>query len=280
MKSTGWFAPSLVMLVFALAVPQSAAPPRAPSPGGWQLVQEAIKSLPPFSSPGFEAAVKKILAELEQWLKAHAIPLHQSRTGDRWVVVLRHTGMGGTFASKQAEQPDRCPGVPVGYESLVGVVERRAVAEHWPEGVEYTGTLGRQTSTGLCEVRDTPDGEKWCGGLINGSGPVEVTIALPADTERDAIEIVIRPVAAETQVLVEGKCSSLDNAAVAQQYREEDTLMFDLPDERGTTVKPTLHQALRHQHIYTQERGAAPWSESQYTMWVSRIGAPSPRPRP
>jgi hypothetical protein len=264
------------LLVLAATAPVRAR--QAPPAGTWQAVRTALQSLPPLSRADFEAGLKKLLAALEQWLKNNASLARPPATGDRWVVVLKHYGMGGTFGTKAADQPERCPGVEVGYEALVGIVERRALAEHWPGGVEYSGILGRLTSTGLCEVRDTLDGEKWCAGILNGSGPVEVTIALPGGTERDDFEVVLRPVASETTVTVTGSCSSLDNAAVAQQYRERDTQMFSLPDERVVRVTPTLHQALRHEHLYTQDLGAAPWSEGQFTMWVSRIGAPPTRP--
>lgn len=208
-----------------------------------------------------DAAVK---AAVEEWKRIVASSRQgPPGTGERFVVVLQQRAMSGTFPALSTDQPDRCTGVDVGFDSLVGVVERRAIPTVMAEAVEYYGILGRTTRTGLCEVRTTNDGDRWCAGILNGSGPVEVTILLPGDQGRDDGEVQLTPVAKDTTVAVTGSCSSLDNAAVEAQYRGHDGIAFDrLP-----------HDRLKHGDTYTNQKGAVPWSEGPYTMWVSQVGA-------
>ena len=154
-----------------------------------------------------------------------------------------------------------------GTDTLTGIVTKLSEDE---DGVSYKGTIRRVTDIGLCEVRDTPDGARWCGGELHGSGDIEVTIVVPAAGNDSAnLQISLDPMPSVT-VAVGGNCSSLDNAAVAKQYKSHDTILFETTDVSsagGVRVPPT-GQLVPRADVYSQTRRVEP--ERGYTLKVER----------
>jgi hypothetical protein len=132
-----------------------------------------------------------------------------------------------------------CPAAPPGTDTLTGVVTKQSEDE---DGVTYKGTLARVTDIGLCEVQDTADGHKWCGGELHGHGDVDVVIVVPAaGNDSESLLIELKPVPSMT-VTVGGNCSTLDNGTLAQQYKSHDTILFETSDVSstgGVRVPPT-----------------------------------------
>ena len=182
-------------------------------------------------------------------------------SGAQFKVTLQLHGHWGLLT----EPGDRCPAAPAGTDTLSGFVKFDNIDE---DAVTYSGTLDRVTDMGLCEVRDTPDGEKWCGGELRGGGPVDVTIVVPAaGNDNDSLRIELEPHAVVT-VTVGGNCSSLDNAAVGKQYKSHDAISFETSDAPGALVPPTGGLVARN-NVYHQTREIG--ANSGYTLKVEPV---------
>ena len=106
----------------------------------------------------------------------------------------------------------------------------------------YKGTLARVTDIGLCEVQDTADGHKWCGGELHGHGDVDVVIVVPAAGNDSESLLMKRKPPTSTPVPVTGNCRSPYNGTLAQQYKSHDTILFETSDVSstgGVRVPPT-----------------------------------------
>ena len=166
----------------------------------------------------------------------------------RYRVTLTYHGVWGLVT----EANQVCPGVPPGTDTIAGIVEGVEPALGPPpdddtdaessedEGVQYAGDLTRATEVGLCEVKDTSDGTEWCAGHLSGGGPFRVTITVPPiDCDNEQARVKLEPRGAQVRATVSGSCSSLENAAVARQYKSEDSIYFETANASGTKLMPT-----------------------------------------
>jgi hypothetical protein len=235
----------------------------------------ALSTLFPFVPQDVRIEIAKggshALDEIERWaVKTFPKEGTPPGTGERFYVVFFFKGMQGSHAVLSTEQPDRCPGVYVGTDWMVGTVERRTVSTESEGKVEYSGVLERATDLGLCGVQQTADGDRWCSGRLKGSGPVEVKIELPGDQDLDDMSVLIQP-QPSAKATVTGNCGSLDNPALERDYRSHDTLLFNLGRDRA------LKKALRP-GVYKQESDEELWAEGATTLAVGRVEAPPARP--
>lgn len=176
----------------------------------------------------------------------------------RYKITLEFHGVWGLVTDASGT----CPGVPPGIDTLTGVVEEQSSDDD--EGSVYTGDFTRTSEVGLCEVKDTPDGDKWCAGHLKGGGPFHVTLTIPAiGNDNEQARVKLEP-AAMAWATVSGSCSSLDNAAVAADYKAEDSIYFDTVNASGTSFLPTGKLTVGS---YKQTRLAGPGGDG-YTMKV------------
>ena len=181
----------------------------------------------------------------------------------RFRITLEYYGYWGLVTPPSGG----CPAAPAGTDKLTGYVTKESQDD---DGVSYKGTLNRVTDIGLCEVQDTPDGSKWCGGELHGRGDVEVVIVVPAaGNDSENLQIALTPLPT-VSVQVGGNCSSLENATVARQYKSHDTILFETTDvssASGVRVPPT-GELVPRADIYSQTRRVEP--ERGYTLKVER----------
>ena len=235
------------------------------------------------------------------------------RTGEKFLVVLHHLGIGGTVPAMSTDQPEVCPGVVVGTDYLVGIVERRVAPTIDSDSVEYFGVLSRATKEGLCFAKETATGSDYCSALLTGSGHAAVTIVLPGNGDRDDMKVMIRPgvkrpatpqpsgvtsidfqqVQDESLKDATAKASSncgpdVSPPQIVEDYLRGEMLQFDLPSEpQGEDLAPLtppsskarvtprdLHLGLVDGHLYTQGLDDKPWAEGHhYTMYVAQKGS-------
>jgi len=234
-------------------------------------------------------------------------------TGERFLVVLHHRGIGGTVFALSSEQPEICPGVVVGHDNLIGIVERRSRPVLYPDSVEYFGILARDTKEGLCYTKQTSTGDDYCAAFLDGSGHAAVTIVLPGVDGPDEMQVIIRPLVKAPPPKVKArpatpdeedladlplpkplvpsyedvvddslrdatatsssKCPDVSDVDTVNEYLRGDRLQFELPDERKVRGLP-LHAGLVHSHTYTQGLDEKPWAEGHhYTMLAVRTGS-------
>jgi hypothetical protein len=222
----------------------------------------------------------------------------------RYKVTLEFVGVWGLVT----EANGTCPGVPPGRDTITGIVEGIEPAGSSPptgtaqapppgytpcfgvpcrplpddeaagdsadedsadEGVQYTGVLTRTTTVGLCEAKDTPSATEWCAGHLSGGGPFRVTITVPPiDGDNEQARVKLEPQGMAVWATVSGSCSSLENAAVATQYRSEDSIYFETVNALGTKLMPTGRLS---RGTYVQTSRSAPGDLSGYTLTVVRV---------
>jgi len=202
-------------------------------------------------------ALARILFAVLPWL----VLVSPAHGAERFRITVEYYGYWGLVTPPSGV----CPAAPAGTDTLTGVVTKQSEDE---DGVVYKGTLTRITDIGLCEVRDTADGTKWCGGELHGRGDVEVVILVPA-AGNDSVQIALDPQPSVT-VNVGGNCDSLDNAAVARHYKSHDTILFETTDVSsagGVRVPPTGGLFPRPD-VYSQTRRVEP--DRGYTLKVER----------
>jgi len=205
-------------------------------------------------------AIVRVLVALLLWL---VLVSPAPGADERFRITLEYYGYWGLLTPPGGT----CPAAPAGTDKITGVVEKFSADE---DGVSYRGTLTRVTDIGLCEVKDTQDGERWCGGELHGNGPIDVVIEVPAagnDSQNMKISWDPNP---SVTVAVGGNCSSLDNAEVAKQYKSHDTILFETTDVSsagGVRVPPTGGLFPR-EAVYSQTRRVEP--DRGYTLKVER----------
>ena len=137
------------------------------------------------------------------------------------------------------------------------------------EGVQYAGDLTRATEVGLCEVKDTSDGTEWCAGHLSGGGLFRVTITVPPiDRDNEQARVKLEPRGAQVRATVSGSCSSLENAAVARQYKSEDSIYFETANATGTKLMPTGRLS---PGTYVETSRAVPGDLTGYTLKVEQV---------
>lgn len=205
-------------------------------------------------------AIVRVLFAVLLWLVLVS-PAHGA--DERFRITLEYYGYWGLLTPPGGT----CPAAPAGTDKITGVVTKQSEDE---DGVTYAGTLRRVTDIGLCEVRDTSDGTEWCGGELHGTGDVDVVIVVPSPGNDSAnLQIELKPRSSVT-VAVGGNCSSLENAAVASQYKSHDTILFETTDVSsagGIRVPPTGGLFPRVE-VYSQTRRVEP--DRGYTLKVER----------
>jgi hypothetical protein len=150
----------------------------------------------------------------------------------RYRVTLEFHGVWGLAN----EANGTCPGVTPGTDILTGIVERSGASD---EGIEYAGALARTTHVGLCEASETADGTRWCAGEINGGGTFRVIITIPPrGRDNENASVAMKP-DVNVHAQVGGTCDSLDNAGVADDYEDGDTLYFETSNHAAGRVPPT-----------------------------------------
>ena len=216
----------------------------------------------------------------------------------QYKITLEFHGVWGLVT----DQSGTCPGVPPGYDRLTGVVSGvepprngatgpRAVIpctgmpcqsagngppppdeDDGPAAVEYTGILARESEVGLCETKESADGTKWCSGHLSGKGPFRVSIKVPLsgnDSEQTRIEFETDPARLmAVTVSVSGACDTLDNAALAADYRSHDALYFETNDEPGSPLMPTGGLS---RGTFLQTRHSQPGDLGGYTLTVQPL---------
>jgi len=187
----------------------------------------------------------------------------------RYQIVLDYKGVWGLVSNEHGA----CPGGQIrqGHDTLTGTVEGFENASRSDDGagIRYEGVLTRTTDVGLCESTEGPSGTLWCGGHLNGGGAFKVTITVP-DIEQDNEEaaIVLSPASSSAGATVTGTCDSLDNAAVAADYKAGDTLYFETANASGTGLLPT---GGLQPGTYGQTRRLAPGDPGHYTLRVQQV---------
>jgi hypothetical protein len=163
----------------------------------------------------------------------------------------------GVVWGSATETNGTCPKAGPGSDKLIGIVEgiEPAVAYQTPgtqpctrvpcmgaddEDVVYEGRLWRETSVDLCEVKTTADGDEWCvGHLTSAGGWINVKISVPtrgADNAQINIQWEPEP---SLPVSVAGHCSTLDNAAEEEGYRDHGGILFETSDDPQARVPGT-----------------------------------------
>jgi hypothetical protein len=176
----------------------------------------------------------------------------------RYKVTLEFHGVWGLVTDASGT----CPGVPPGIDTLTGVVQEQRSDDD--EGSVYAGDFIRTSEVGLCEEQETPDGGRWCAGHLKGGGPVHVTLTIPAlGNDNEQARVKLEP-AAMAWATVSGTCSSLDNAAVAADYKAGDSIYFDTVNASGTSFLPTGKLTVG---FFKQTKLAGPGGDG-YTMKV------------
>ena len=184
-----------------------------------------------------------------------------SGSPERFKVTLEYYGVWGLAT----EAGGACPGGVPGTDTLVGNVVREVVND---EGTFYAGNLTRTTNLGLCEERDTANGSEWCAGEVHGDGTFKVRIMVPpVQRDEENLRIELKPGNIK-KIEVGGNCSSLDNAAVADQYRSGDTILFETSNRTDGRVPPNGTLVAR-KDVYSQTRRVEP--DRGYTLKVEPV---------
>lgn len=171
--------------------------------------------------------------------------------------------------SPMAAPPAPCTGIPC--QSATNPPPP-ADEDDGPDAVEYEGVLSRESEVGLCETKDTASGTEWCSGHLSGKGPFKVTIKVPLvgnDSEQTRIAFEPDP----TRIMavtasVNGACDSLDNAALAADYRSQNAIYFETIDASGLPLMPTGGLT---RGTFLQTRHSQPGDAGGYTLTVQPV---------
>ena len=198
-----------------------------------------------------------------------AMSARQGGTRVRYQVIRGFKGVWGLVSDQQGACPDGQ--IRQGHDTLAGIVEgfENATRTNDGEGIRYEGVLTRTTDVGLCESTEGPSGTLWCGGQLQGGGAFKVTITVPdRDADNEDAAIVLSPASPTAGATVTGNCDSLDNAAVAADYKAGDTVYFETANAPGTGLVST---GGLQPGTYGQTRRLAAGAPGHYTLRVQRL---------